>query len=358
MKNMLIFSRKNKVIILGLLDVASLQPGMVLTQDVKVINYKMPLACRGVKLTAELIRKFSYIGINVVNVELPYEVTEQIVTETKEVLGDIFKNISTSGVADFAKVVPAAEKIVDLILKYGTKIIDEIFFLWKMDQYTFHHSIGTSFFSALIGNELGYSKEQLKELVLGSLLHDLGKGLIPLKILNKPGKLDPHEFDEVKKHPFLGYKILKENSDFNEDVLAIPLQHHERKDGNGYPLMLREEAIHPYAKIVSIADMFSALTTDRVYRDRVSKFVAGEYLLNSSVYALDSYLVNLFLYSILRDLKDSWVELNNGEVGRILAVNYKQPTRPRLAIYYGDKFIKEKDLANHPELFIKDYLKM
>ncbi|MFZ7103729.1 MAG: HD-GYP domain-containing protein [Peptococcaceae bacterium] len=341
---------------MGLVDIAGLQPGMVLSQDVIDTNYKIPLACRGVKVTQDLIKKLSSLGINVVNVELPQEVARQIIIETTVVIKDIFATAGKNEETDFSKLYPAAEKIVELILKYGEQVVDEIFLLWKMDQYTFHHSIGTAFFSALIGNELNYSRTELKDLVLGSLLHDLGKGLIPLRILNKPGKLDPHEFDEMKKHSFFGYKILKENSDFSEDILVIPLQHHERKDGNGYPLMLKDSAIHPYAKIASIADMFSALTTNRVYRDKVSKFVAGEYLLSSSTYALDTYLVNLFLFTILKGMKDAWVELNNGEVGKIISIDHKYPTRPRIAIYYGDKFINEKDLAGYPELYIKDYI--
>jgi HD-GYP domain-containing protein (c-di-GMP phosphodiesterase class II) len=346
-----------RVIILGLVDVASLQPGMILKEDVVDINYKIPLACRGVKLTSQLIKKFSYVGIPVVNIELPKEVTEQIMIETSEVLKDIFETVGKNQETDFNKLIPFAEKIVNLIITYGQQVIDEIFLLWKMDQYTFHHSIGTAFFSVLIGNELGYNESQLKDLALGSLLHDLGKGLIPSDILNKPGRLAPHEFDEIKKHPYLGYKILKENSSFNEKILVIPLQHHERKDGNGYPLMLKGDSIHPYAKIVSIADMFSALTTDRVYRNKVSKFVAGEYLIDASNYALDKYLVNVFLYAILRDMKDTWVILSNGEMGKIISVNYKHPTRPKLAIYKGNEFMSVKDLTKYPQIFIKDYLK-
>lgn len=341
---------------MALVDVADLEPGMILSQDVVGVNHKTPLACKGVKVTPELIRKLTYLGIDVVNIQLPQEVSKQIISETTEVIKNIFDTVGTSKDMNLQGIDPVADKIVELIHNHGTQIVDEIFLLWKVDQYTFHHSIGTAFFAALIGKELQYTKDEIKDLVLGSLLHDLGKGLIPNEILNKPGKLYPHEFDEIKKHPYIGYKILKENSDFKEDILAIPLQHHERKDGNGYPLMIKEKEIHPYAKIASIADIFSALTTDRSYRGRVSEFEACEFLLSSANYALDTDLVNLFVFKILKGLENSWVGLNSGEVAKIISVDQKNPTRPKIAIYDGKKFSKEKDLSHWPELFIKEHL--
>lgn len=333
--------------------IENLEPGMVLSKDVYEKNYRLPLARSGMKLTPHLIKKFYHVGISVVNVEQPAEVAGQIITETSEVLKEIFQQYGYNTVEDFNKLIPYAEKIVETVLKFGTKVIDELFLLWKMDQYTFHHSIGTAFYSVLIGRELNYTAEQLKELALGSLLHDLGKSLIPMSILNKPGSLSPSEFDEIKKHSYLGYKILQENSEFSEDIVIIPLQHHERIDGTGYPLMLKDKKIHQYAKIVSVGDMFSALTTNRVYRDKVSKFVAGEYLTNAADCALDRYLVNVFLYAILRDIKNSKVVLNNGEVGTIVDVNYKFPTRPKLVVSRG-RYCEVLDLAEKTSLYIKD----
>ena len=193
--------------------------------------------------------------------------------------------------------------------------------------------------------------------MLGSILHDIGKGAISLKILNKPGMLEPSEFMEIKKHSYLGYKVLEETSDFSDNIKRIPLQHHERIDGTGYPYQLKGNQIHEYAQIVSIADCFSALTTNRPYRDKVSKFVAAEYILASAGVGLDKYLTNIFLYAIFGNLTDTWVELNNGEIGRVVALNYQYPTRPKLAIYYGKKYIKEIDLSVNLDIYIKGFYK-
>lgn len=342
---------------MGYVDIEKLEPGMVLNDDVNRPNYRLPLAKKGVQLTNELINKFSNLGISVVNIQHSQETAEQIIGETSIVLKDIFENLNFISQKDYNRLLPCINKIISLIKNFGQEIIDELFLLWKVDQYTFHHSIGTAFYSALIAHELSYSEEKIKELALGAILHDIGKGVISTEILNKPGMLEPLEFFEIQKHCALGYKILSETSDFSENVKLIPLQHHERIDGTGYPSQLKGKDIHDYAKIVSIADSFSALTTNRIYRNRVSKFIAAEYLQGATGSGLDKYFVNVFLYALFGNLTDVWVELSNGEIAKVVTLNYKKPMRPKVAIYYGDKFIKELDLAETPELYIKDFYK-
>jgi putative nucleotidyltransferase with HDIG domain len=340
---------------MGYVDIEKLEPGMILNEDVLHPNYRLPLAKKGVLLTDELISKFSCLGISVVNIQHSHQIAEQIVEETTLVLKDIFDNLNFVSQKDYNRLLPCVNKIVLLIQDFGRELIDELFLLWNVDQYTFHHSIGTAFYSALIAQELGYSDKKIKDLALGAILHDIGKGVISPDILNKPGMLEPLEFLEMQKHCTLGYKILSETSNFSEEIKLIPLQHHERIDGTGYPNQLKDKEIHDYSKIVSIADSFSALTTDRIYRNRVSKFVAAEYIQEATNGGLDKYFVNVFLYTLFGNLTDSWVELNNGEIAKILTLNYKKPMRPKVAIYLGDKFIRELDLAETRDLYIKDF---
>ena len=142
---------------MGYLNVERLEPGMILNDDVINSRYRVPLAKKGVLITPELIRKFISHGISVINIHHPQEVAEQIVDETSMVLADLFENFNNISQKDYARLLPYIDEIVATIKKFGREIVDELFLLWRMDQYTFHHSVGTAFYSGLIAQELGYS---------------------------------------------------------------------------------------------------------------------------------------------------------------------------------------------------------
>lgn len=136
------------------------------------------------------------------------------------------------------------------------------------DSYTAEHSINTCFFSIVIGKLLGYREKDLHTIGMGALLHDIGKIRIPKEILNKKGRLSDDEMTVVKKHPILGYDIVRRKifQNAKPEVLTIILQHHERCDGSGYPNGLTRQDIHPFSLIVATADVFDAVTTNRVYQ--------------------------------------------------------------------------------------------
>ena len=136
------------------------------------------------------------------------------------------------------------------------------------DSYTEGHSRRVAIYSYLIGKELGFDKEILAKIYAGAFLHDIGKIGVPDAILLKPIPLTLVERKLVEKHPILGYELLKEY-DF-PFILSIVLKHHERLDGRGYPLGVDYKKIPISVNIVSIADVFDALTTDRPYRKALS----------------------------------------------------------------------------------------
>lgn len=139
--------------------------------------------------------------------------------------------------------------------------------LKKRDEYTAIHSLNVCVLSLTFGRALGLRGGELNELGLGALLHDIGKMQVPLEILNKPGKLTSEEFETMKAHPSLGYDLIKEDKNLSAEVLAIVRGHHERINGQGYPDKLIDESISYYTKIVSITDVYDAITSDRVYHD-------------------------------------------------------------------------------------------
>jgi len=144
------------------------------------------------------------------------------------------------------------------------------------DFYTYTHSVNVGITSIMLAKELFRHSDNhdLEELGAGFFLHDLGKINVDPKIINKPGKLTEEEMNEVRTHPYQGYKILKDAKELTEESKYIVLQHHERYDGTGYPKRLKEDDIHIYGRICCLADVFDALTSERSYKKALSNFDA------------------------------------------------------------------------------------
>lgn len=169
------------------------------------------------------------------------------------------------------------------------------------DAYTANHSENVARYSKMIAEEMGYTKNQLEDLYYGGLLHDIGKIGIPEAVLTKPGRLTDAEFEQIKRHPEIGYNILKEVSSFREKgILDIVLYHHERVDGNGYPKGLKGEEIPLNARIVSLADAYDAMTTNRTYRDKQNIEFAIAEIKKSKGKQFDEEVVDVFLNLIAK----------------------------------------------------------
>lgn len=148
---------------------------------------------------------------------------------------------------------------------HGLKLLQNI---RDYDPALFSHSLKVFQYSILIGSKAGYSISDLSLIGLAALYHDVGKTVIPPELLGKKGKLTEEEFEEVKKHTIYGYNILRKYTSFPDIISICALQHHERNSGIGYPNQLESKKIHSFSKIIAIADVFDAVTTDRVYRTK------------------------------------------------------------------------------------------
>lgn len=169
--------------------------------------------------------------------------------------------------------------------------------LCRLENYTLEHSWSVLKLSYELGKKAGISEGDMENLLLGAVFHDVGKSLVPQSILNKPGKLTDKEFDIIKKHPELGYELMKENSSLPKQALEIILDHHERIDGTGYPKNKKE--ISTLTKIVSICDVYNALVTDRVYRKSMCTEEALRVLEEDRGTKLDYQLVNIFKNEVI-----------------------------------------------------------
>lgn len=171
--------------------------------------------------------------------------------------------------------------------------------LAAFDRYTYIHSIRVATIARLIAEELGYRQEGTGHIVLGALLHDLGKLKIPLAVLNKPGKLTTEEMAIIKQHPVLGEEMLRDKH-LPLDVTLVIYQHHERWDGRGYPDGLYGMQIHPFAQIVAVADVYDALTAVRPYREAIPGRVAYEMVLAGAGRDFDDEVIEAFRRVVVR----------------------------------------------------------
>ena len=177
------------------------------------------------------------------------------------------------------------------------------------DSYTRGHSDRVSAYSVLIGEELGLYDKDLRVLKVGGLFHDIGKIGISDTILLKPGKLTDEEYNELKKHPAIGKQIVEKSSIFR-DLTPIIYSHHERYDGNGYPMKLKGEDISFLARIVSVADAFDAMTSRRSYRDKLELDYVKDQIKQGAGSQFDPEVANKFL-DILENKYEKIEEIMN-----------------------------------------------
>jgi putative two-component system response regulator len=146
------------------------------------------------------------------------------------------------------------------------------------DEYTKGHTLRVSELSVQLAKKMNLSKNDINAIKIGGIIHDVGKIGVPKAIINKPGRLEPEELEIMKTHPYIGYKICTPLKKSLGMVLDIIYYHHEKLDGSGYPIGLKGEDIPEGAKVLAVADIYDALTSDRPYRKAMSKEKALEIL--------------------------------------------------------------------------------
>jgi HD-GYP domain-containing protein (c-di-GMP phosphodiesterase class II) len=168
------------------------------------------------------------------------------------------------------------------------------------DNYTFGHSMRVAYFSLVTGAEAELSKEEMYELELSAIFHDIGKIGTPDAVLNKPSRLSEEEFQIMKQHPEKSFEILQGYPYF-EKIAQNARLHHERFDGKGYPLGLKGDEIPMAARIILIADTFDAMTSTRPYRKGLPYEVAFDELIQFSGTQFDPKLVQLFIQGMKKE---------------------------------------------------------
>lgn len=239
--------------------------------------------------------------------------------------------------------VPIAQEIEDVIEPLYDAIVNDESFAHKMwqikatDEYTFDHSVRVSMVSGLLAKWCKMDEKRIKEAALAGFLHDIGKCNIPDQILNKPGKLTDEEMKVMKTHAILGYLLIKEMPKLSPVVQMAVMQHHERMDGTGYPHGLKGNQISDLSKIVAVADVYCAMTQERVYKRPMHPFEVMSYITEKCADTLDFSVSRTFLSQIAHFYIGSQVVLNNGERAEVIMTYKDDPSRPMVRI--GETYI-------------------
>ncbi|MDI6786083.1 MAG: HD-GYP domain-containing protein [bacterium] len=227
----------------------------------------------------------------------------------------------------------------------------------KYDNYTFTHSVNVCLLSVLTGMDLNLPRQEIEELALGAILHDLGKILINESILKKTERLTKVEFEEVKHHPYNSYCIISKDSAIGEIPKLIAYQHHERYNSSGYPRKLYGNQISGYAVITALADVYDALTTDRIYRRGYLPYEATKIILSFSAEKFCPKITRAFIQNISIYPPGSLVKINTGDIGIVIKVNKKLILRPVVRLLLDSsndsyKTVNDIDLSKELDYFI------
>lgn len=302
-------------------------------------------------------------GINHIYVEDKYsfdiKIDQPIREETrrkgKKVVTKAFKNIK-KGSTD-VKVTQFNDLIESIISDVTSEenILNNLASLKNTSDYTFEHSLNVGVLCIVFGKRLNYSFDDLRKIGMGGILHDIGKMLIPEEILNKSSKLSDYEYQIMKNHPELGFKHLQKLDVLNPLSRTVVFAHHEKVDGSGYPRALNKDEIHEFAKIASIADVFDAVTSDRVYRKRWPTNKAVDFIISNADSSFDHEIVKKLIPSIAAYPNGTEVVLSTGDNGIVKEQNINFPTRPIIRLFKnseGKEIEREINLLKNTNITI------
>jgi putative nucleotidyltransferase with HDIG domain len=219
--------------------------------------------------------------------------------------------------------------------------------LRNKDEYTSEHSLNVGLLAITFGRHLGASEEDLNKLGIAGMLHDIGKMQTPIEILNKDSALTSDEFAVMQKHPIDGRDILMRHSNIYQGAIDVAYSHHENMDGSGYPRKIKASGITDFTRIISLCDVYDAITSDRSYKRGASSLNATRIINDQVGRKFDAKLAQQFIDCIGLYPPGSVVELHSGEVGLVISTNYRHRHLPKVMVLLGaDKQPTTERIAN------------
>lgn len=280
----------------------------------------------------------------------------RIYNQSLEMVKEIFKKAKGGEPIELNQIYKLIENIVERLVLGDVELLS-LTANFSADNYLFAHAINVTMLAIEVGLGKGYNKSRLNELGLSAFLHDIGMVKV-MDIANQPRNLTDDEYAKIKEHPLYGAEILTKIKDIAQSAIYVAKEHHERFTGKGYPKCLSDGEINEYSQIVSLCDVYEALTHPRPYRKAINNHDAIKEILVMNSEMFDAKNIKILIKRLGLFPVGSWVELNTGEIGKVISTNEDFPLRPQVNVMFGtDKQryaeLKPINLAKHHSIFIK-----
>lgn len=333
-----------------------LKPGMIVGKNL-YDNHNSLLLSRGHVLSEREIIRIMNLKYQIIYISDGRD--DEEILENSEPISDALRNKAVVAIKDLFSKASFEKTLSKKAMEKGERIVDDIVNeiiinkdvtytmtdLKLFDSYTYYHSVNVIVIAVILGVALGLSKSNLYKLGLGALMHDIGKIFVPKYILEKQDRLSSEEFEAIKHHSISGYEYLKQVKNFPAESSLAVLTHHEKYGGGGYPDGLNGTTIPLFGRILSVADVFDALISDRPYRKALPPSEAVEYIIGGSELYFDPKIVNVFIERISPYPVGTCVILSNGEKGYVVENQPKCGLRPKIRVLKDSGAVEYYDLS-------------
>ncbi|MFD1204250.1 HD-GYP domain-containing protein [Sporosarcina contaminans] len=356
-------------------NVSDLRAGILLKEDV-FVNTKYPLIRKDTELSPEHLEVLQAFSVKRVKVE--ERVSKKVMPKDEQIphldvdavldhipvnmyilrkqYNETVREYKKEFIAWRAGKQPDITKIRELIIPLLEKFISNKRMLTMLNElsdpedYIYHHSIAVGILSAAISNQMGNSKGENLQIGLAGTLADCGMAKINPEIIEKTAFLTKEEYNEVKKHTLFSVKMIQSSPLLRQEMKMAILQHHERLDGSGYPRGDKLDTISTYAQILAVADVFHAMTSERLYRSKHSPYKVIEMIKEEEFGKFDIKVVEA-LHKLIGNLSIGMrVKLTSGEIGEVMFLHRDTPLRPIVKILYSGSTL---DLTNNRSIAIE-----
>lgn len=345
--------------------IESVEQGSIIAKDIINDDGRILLS-KGTVFKDNLIKRLENAGISEVFIEDPKKLVglhiddvifEKTRSQARSQVKKTMVKFNTMCHINIDKINAIVDDIMNQLLS-KKDIVLTLSQIRSIDDYTYEHSVNVCVLSLIVGIDLNLEKDMLKKLGVGALLHDIGKVGVSESILKKPSKLTCEEFDEIKKHTQYGYDILSK-TDVSEESALIALYHHEKFDGSGYNTGLKGGNIPLFSRIVAIADVYDAISNNRVYRNAMKPNDVYRYIAKLGNSHFDTEIMEKFVRHLSLYPNGTGVVLNTNHKGVVIGQNKLFPESPIVRFFKKDsngikKLYVDVDLSLTKYLYIKD----